>query len=309
MTDKSPEPPAGQDPPFGQPPPQGEPFPYAPPPHQPGSHPYGQPQQPTGPHSYETPHESGPHFYEPPPHQSGPHSYEPPPHSYGPPPQQSGPHPYGPPPGAGPYGQQPGYGPPPQYGQGPFARQVDPKELRPRRRWIAVAWGVAALCLAAGVVLFFTSVMTTVGEVAPTTTFAPGETTTVSLDPAERPAVYISGTGQIAYECEIAGGPGQARLVRPTTTQNVTADGRLWELILLVNAPAAGEYQLTCAVQEQGDVQFGVGRDVLGAAGGIVGGVAALLLIPGAGVLVAIIVTVIVLVKRSGHRKRLAAMG
>ncbi|MFD2354620.1 hypothetical protein ACFSTC_43115 [Nonomuraea ferruginea] len=54
---------------------------------------------------------------------------------------------------------------------------------------------------------------------------------------------------------------------------------------------------------------FGVGRDALSAAGGIVGGLAALLLIPGVGVLGAIIVTVVVLMRRSGHRKRLATAG
>ncbi|GAA4523681.1 MULTISPECIES: hypothetical protein [Nonomuraea] len=186
---------------------------------------------------------------------------------------------------------------------------MDPKELRPRLRWIAVAWGVAVACVVAGVVLFVTGIVNTVEDIAPSTTFAAGETVTVSLDPDDRPSVYVSTDARVNYRCEISGGPGQARLVNAPGSQTVTAGSRTWEQILLVNAPAAGEYQLTCVIQEQGDVLFGVGRDALSAAGGIVGGLAALLLIPGVGVLGAIIVTVVVLMRRSGHRKRLATAG
>ncbi|MFG1943622.1 hypothetical protein [Nonomuraea sp. NPDC048826] len=186
---------------------------------------------------------------------------------------------------------------------------MDGKELRPRLWWIAAAWGVALACVVAGVTLFATGLPDTVEDLVPSKTFAPGETVTVALDPADRPAVYIATEGRATFECEISGGPGQARLVNSPASQTIRLGSRTWEQILLVNAPAAGDYQLTCAVQEQGDIQFGVGKDLLAAAGGVLGGVAALVLIPGAGVLVAIIVTVVVLVRRRSHRKRLAAVG
>ncbi|MGI5270030.1 hypothetical protein ACQEUU_12830 [Nonomuraea sp. CA-218870] len=196
---------------------------------------------------------------------------------------------------------------------------MDAKEVRPRLWWIAAAWGVAVVCVVAGVFVFVNGVANTVTDMAPTTTFAAGEQVSVSLDPEERPAVYIAAQGRAAFTCEISGGPGQARLVNTPGRQTVTDGGRTWEQILLVNAPTAGDYQLTCAVQGEAgqdagqdagqEVQFGVGRDALSVAGGLVGGVAALLLIPGIGVLSAIIVTVVVLVRRRSHRRRLAAVG
>ncbi|MDA0634670.1 hypothetical protein OUY22_14700 [Nonomuraea sp. MCN248] len=188
---------------------------------------------------------------------------------------------------------------------------MDAKEVRPRLWWIAAAWGVAVVCVVAGVFVFVNGVTNTVTDMAPTTTFAAGEKVSVSLDPEERPAVYIATQGRAAFTCEISGGPGQARLVNTQGRQTVTGGGRTWEQILLVNAPAAGDYQLTCAVQGEAgqEVEFGVGRDALSVAGGLIGGVAALLLIPGVGVLTAIVVTVVVLVRRRSHRRRLAAVG
>ncbi|MFD2354619.1 hypothetical protein ACFSTC_43110 [Nonomuraea ferruginea] len=100
---------------------------------------------------------------------------------------------------------------------------MDPKELRPRLRWIAVAWGVAVACVVAGVVLFVTGIVNTVEDIAPSTTFAAGETVTVSLDPDDRPSVYVSTDARVNYRCEISGGPGQARLVNAPGSQTVTA--------------------------------------------------------------------------------------
>jgi hypothetical protein len=168
---------------------------------------------------------------------------------------------------------------------------------------------VAVVCVVAGVVLFMTGVRGTVGDVAPTRTFAAGESVTVALDPAERPAVYIDSPTRVHYQCMISGGPGQARLVNTAANQTITQGSTRWQLILLVNAPSAGDYRLTCATQEAADARFGVGRDPAGAAGGLAGGVAALLILPGAGILVGIVVTAVVLVRRSRSRRRLAMGG
>ncbi|MER7499650.1 hypothetical protein AB0L05_12070 [Nonomuraea pusilla] len=308
MTDDSPSPqygpPPGQGPYQGQPPQYGQPS-YAPPPQygpQPGSQPgFGQPQygpppqygQPGQPGPYGQPGQPGPYGQPGQPGQPGQHD------EYGQYGQQ------------GQYGQPPGqYGQFGQFGQGPqFGSGFDPKAVRPRLWWIAAAWGVALVCVIVGVALFANGVVGGVSGVAPTKTFAAGENVKVTLDPAERPAVYLSSDTPVHYECRISGGPGQAKLATPGTNQTLNDGSATWELILLVNAPKKGEYDLTCAVQEQADVRFGVGRDLLSAAGGIVGGVAALFLVPGFGVLLAIIMTVVVLVRRNGHRKRLAVSG
>ncbi|MEU5860504.1 MULTISPECIES: hypothetical protein [unclassified Nonomuraea] len=244
---------------------------------------------------------------------------------------------YGPPQGQGPYyGQQPQYaqpqppqygqppyqqqqpqfGPPPQYGQynqygqqPQFPARIDGKAIKPRLWWIAVVWAVAVVLGVVGVVVFAGGVLSSVTDMAPTTTFASGESVKVAIDPAQRPAVYIATDTRVNYQCEISGGPAQARLVKVSGTQTLTAGGKTWQEILAVNAPAKGDYQLTCATQEESSARFGVGRDVLSAAGGVFGGVAALFLIPGAGLLIGIIGTIVILVRRSGARKRLAVSG
>jgi hypothetical protein len=152
-------------------------------------------------------------------------------------------------------------------------------------------------------------VFSTASDMAPSKTFAAGESVTVALDPDDRPALYIASSTRVHYTCMISGGPGQARLVNTTTSQTVNQGSIRWQLILLVNAPSAGDYRLTCATQEPGDARFGVGRDLASSAGGLAGGVAALLLILGAGVLIGIVVTAVVLVRRSRGRKRLAMGG
>ncbi|MFI6926766.1 hypothetical protein ACIBIZ_43010 [Nonomuraea spiralis] len=224
------------------------------------------------------------------------------PQQYGPPPQYQQPPPqYGPPPQYNQYGQ---------YGQQPqFPPRIDGKAIKPRLWWIAVVWAVAVVLGVVGVVVFAGGVLSSVSDMAPTATFASGESVKVSLDPAERPAVFIATGTRVNYQCEISGGPAQAKLVKVNGTQTVSAGGSTWQEILAVNAPAKGEYQLTCATQEQASARFGVGRDVLSAAGGMFGGVAALFLIPGAGLLIGIVGTVVVLVRRSGARKRLAVSG
>lgn len=176
-------------------------------------------------------------------------------------------------------------------------------------RWIAIVWGLAVLCGLAGVGLFAGGILNTVTAAAPSKTFTAGQSVTVPLDPADKPVIYLSSESQVHYTCRIDGGPGQAKLAKTSGSETVSEGATQWRLILVVNAPAKGDYQLTCATQEQTGARFGVGRDLAAAAGGLVGGVAALVVIPGLGVLAAVITTIMVVTRRSAHRKRLASGG
>ncbi|WP_235854746.1 hypothetical protein [Nonomuraea aridisoli] len=157
------------------------------------------------------------------------------------------------------------------------------------------------LCAAAGV---FVLPGGGVAGAAPTRTFAPGESVTVPVDPAGKPAVYIASDTPVTYECSITG---QARLARTTGTEAVTSDGVVWEQFLVINAPAGGEYRLTCVNEEQAAVRYGVGRDLLSAPGGVPGLVP--VLVPAAGLVVAVGGTVFVLIRRNIARKHLAVAG
>ncbi|TDD51337.1 hypothetical protein E1286_10800 [Nonomuraea terrae] len=143
-----------------------------------------------------------------------------------------------------------------------------------------------------------------VAGAAPTRTFASGESVTVPVDPADKPAVYIASDTPITYECSITG---QARLARTTGTEAVTSDGVVWQQFLVINAPARGEYRLTCVDDEQAAVRYGVGRDLLSTPGGVSGLLP--VLVPAAGLLVAVAGTVFVLIRRNITRKHLAVTG
>jgi hypothetical protein len=251
--------------------------------------------------------------YPPPP--APPYAVPPGQQAYGPPqygapqygtPQQSAPQ-YGAPQYGGP---PPPYGPPQWQGQQQYGfppPQVDASRLRPPLWWIAVAWTVAVVCAAVGVALFAGGVTSTVAGLGPSRTFAAGETVTVSVDPADGPAIYLTSPQLVHFQCTSPGGPAKATLTAPTGKETVTTDGKVWELIAHIHAPTAGEYRFACTVEEQSGVTFGIGSGVGAAASGLLGSVAILIILPTVGFLLAVIVTVLVLVRRSSHRKRLLA--
>lgn len=222
---------------------------------------------------------------------SGPPGYGAPQQPYGQPHQQQ--HQGGPPYGYPP----PGYGAP----QGPPPK---PK-VKPGIGWIVGAWLVFVLSVIVGVAGFAGGIFSAVTDAAPTSSFGPGENVTVTLNPADRPAIYVSADKGTKFECQIQGAPGTVRLQQPGTQQTVTNDGVLWELALRVGVDKAGDYQLTCTASEGSAATFGVGKEI--AADSVVGGAIALIAVPGTGFLLAVLVTIIVLVKRSGARKRQAA--
>jgi hypothetical protein len=168
--------------------------------------------------------------------------------------------------------------------------------------WIVGAWLLAVVSVIAGIAVFAGGILSTVGDAAPPASYGPGEVFTVKLDPAESPALYVSAAEGTRFQCGFQEGT-QGRLENSLVQTTITgSDGIPWELAFRIGVDQAGEYKLGCSVEGEGQARFGVGREV--AAGAIVGGTAGLFLIPGFGVLLAIVVTIVVLVKRSRARKR-----
>ncbi|MEO3810460.1 hypothetical protein ABGB17_15790 [Sphaerisporangium sp. B11E5] len=255
---------------------------------------------------YPPPPGGGPGPYGPPPGQGyggQPGGYGAPSPGYGPPPGGQG---YGPPPGQG-YGgpsygaPSPGYGAPPSTGG----------QVRPRLLWIFLAWIVAVVCVGIGVAGFAGGLFKTLDDAAPDKTFQSGGSVVAAVDPAERPALYASSSGPANVTCiaESTATGRKAKLTNPATAQTITADGRLWELLFDIGVPAAGEYRFTCQAEEGQRVVFGVGKALTANSGALVGGVAALFLVPLGGFLLALIVTIVVLVRRSRFRKRMPQGG
>ena len=209
-----------------------------------------------------------------------------------------------------PYGRQPHQGGP-SYGYAPpgyGAPQGPPPggKIKPSIGWIVGVWLLALLSIFIGIGGLAGGVLSAFTSAAPTQTFAPGETATVTLDPADKPAVYVSTNQPTNFECALTGGTGTPSLHEPTVQQTVSgSDGVIWEMGLQIGVEQAGDYQVKCTAEPEEGTRFGVGREL--AAESLVGGVIALFVVPSVGILLAIVVTIVVLVKRSGARRRRAA--
>ncbi|WP_204044702.1 hypothetical protein [Acrocarpospora phusangensis] len=154
-----------------------------------------------------------------------------------------------------------------------------------------------------GIVGFAGGIFSTINEAAPTTTFASGETVRVELDPAAKPAIWAAADQATNVECQVQGAdPSQKiTLTQPGASQTLTIGSTQWEMLFVVGVPSAGSYQVSCDGE---GVRFGVGKELIGGAEKIVGGVLLLLGLPVIGFLIAVVVTIVVLAKRSGARKR-----
>ncbi|KAB8179928.1 hypothetical protein [Microbispora catharanthi] len=179
-----------------------------------------------------------------------------------------------------------------------------PRPIRPRLLWIFLSWALFVVLVVAGVGGFAGGLFSTLGDAAPATIFSGGQSVNVALDPADKPAIYAAVDQPTDVRCQLGDGADpRVRLTRPAVSQTVTLNGTTWELMFEAGVPEAGTYQLAC----EGDgVRFGVGKQLTGAVGMLVGGAVALLALPTVGFLAALIVTIVVLARRSAARRRLA---
>jgi hypothetical protein len=222
-------------------------------------------------------------------------------------------------PGPPPYGQQPygqPHGPqPPGYGQQPpaYGAQYPPPgygapataagPIRPRVLWIVLAWVLFLVLLIVGIGGFAGGLFSTINDAAPTKTFGSGQTVSVPLDPKDKPVIYAAADQPTDVQCRVDGTENQKiTLTQPGGSQTITVGNTKWELLFNVGVPAAGTYQVTCDGQ---GVKFGIGKNFVGSAGKLVGGAVALVALPAVGFLIAVTVTIVVLVRRSGARKRM----
>ncbi|MEU7879900.1 hypothetical protein [Microbispora bryophytorum] len=174
--------------------------------------------------------------------------------------------------------------------------------IRPRLLWIFLSWVLFVVLLVAGAGGFTGGLFSTLGDAAPATIFSGGQSVTVALDPADKPAIYAAVDQPTDVRCQLGDGADpRVRLTPPAVSQTLTLNGTTWELLFEAGVPEAGTYQLSC---EGDEVRFGVGRQLTGVAGLLADGAVALLALPTVGFLAALIVTVVVLARRSAARRR-----
>lgn len=179
--------------------------------------------------------------------------------------------------------------------------RIESAALRPRRRWFVVAVAIALVGIAAGVGIFVYVIL----GARPTRTFGPGEKVTVHLSPNPRPGFYVNDAGTSADRCEARSTSGQVVPTSPISgSMTVSYGSTRWHVLSRMSVPKAGDYQVTC--EPGGDsaaTRYAVGTPP--SMGGLVGAILAFILIPGASVLAAIIITIVTIVRRSNHRRRL----
>ncbi|WP_285704275.1 hypothetical protein [Microtetraspora sp. NBRC 16547] len=203
---------------------------------------------------------------------------------------------------ATPYAQEPSRTQGTPYPQGAYGTPPPPGPVRPRILWIVLAWVLFLVLLVVGVAGFAGGLTSTIKDAASITTFESGKSVSVELDPKDKPAIYASSDQRADISCEVAGAPGlDVKLTRPSTSQTFTYGDTTWEMVFQIGTPAAGTYQVSC---EGEGVTFGVGKEIIGSVGKLVGGAIAMVALPILGFLVAVIVTIVVLVRRGGARKR-----
>ncbi|MBC6461952.1 hypothetical protein [Actinomadura sp. HBU206391] len=187
--------------------------------------------------------------------------------------------------------------------------RIDPRELRPGRHWFVVAGLLALVFIALGVGGFAWGLTSSIKNLEINRQFQANETVTVQMTPESSIGVYVtlSVSGDpLDGKCTVTSPSGQSvPVTTPSGTFTVNTGDQSWQEIHVVQATEAGAHRLTC--------QSGIGPYATGrhpdteAFGGLIGGVAALLVLPLVGVVTGAIIATVTGVKRGGHRRRLLA--
>ncbi|MGI5156138.1 protein kinase domain-containing protein [Microbispora sp. CA-102843] len=141
------------------------------------------------------------------------------------------------------------YGPPARPAPGPKPRRYPAWLRRTTRAWAVLCgllMAVAAVCeVGMGI------------SATPRRISGDGSPLTVALNPALKPAIYISDASPDP-RCEVENGRGRnARLARPATSYRPFATGAVkWRLLYEIRAPKTDTYKVTCSGD---DTVFGVG--------------------------------------------------
>lgn len=187
--------------------------------------------------------------------------------------------------------------------------RIDPRELRPGRHWFVVAGVIAFVLIALGIGGFAWGLVSSIRNLAVDRPFQPNETVTVQMTPESPMGIYVAlGAAGIPTDaqCTVTSPSGQnVPITTPSGTFTVTTGGRTWQEIHVVEATEAGAHRVTC----QGETgEYATGRHPDAAAfGGLIGGIASLILLPLLGMVIGGTIAIVTGVKRSGHRKRLLA--
>ena len=211
---------------------------------------------------------------------------------------------------------------------------VDPRQLRPRRAWYAVAGVIALVGVLAGVALLvlavqgFRSLSSAFPE--PIAEFGGTEAATVQLTAAKHWAVFMAGPSvppvsrtpstptasapTVSARCTGRGiDGGTVDLTKPSYRYTSSAaDGGTWYLVYEVKVSQDGRYEFSCTPDDSqaGSDRYAVGEspDVEGFVATMLGGFVGTfgtVACPCVGILVATVIVVVTAVRRNAQQRRL----
>ncbi|MEU8694743.1 serine/arginine repetitive matrix protein 2 [Streptomyces sp. NPDC048665] len=193
------------------------------------------------------------------------------------------------------------YGGPPPVPSAP--PNIPAGDLRPRRIWYLVAALLGLVLAGVGVALVVVTVKDTLNSVDTDRSFASGQSRTFSFVQGKTKAIYVSQSGKGRVVCRIPGMP-SGSVTQPDSTFRITLGSRTWDRVLEVKPGSSGDYTLTCT-SEFPSAEFALGDkpQVGSMVGGIVAAVGCFL----AAAASTVAICVVTAVRRSRHRRRLAA--
>ncbi|WP_374982727.1 hypothetical protein [Streptomyces fradiae] len=183
------------------------------------------------------------------------------------------------------------------------APRIPANELRPGRRWYAVAAAITVVLIVSGTAIGVHRFDDAVNAVDTDHQFADGGTVTVRLEPGHEKAIWIKDRGPSAAQaCDITG-PGDAVLTSPGVDVFLTRH-ETWNPLYSIAVQQSGDYEVTCTSR-------GPSRYAIGDSGGLVafgGWLVLAVLLPMLGIGIGSAIVLITVFRRRGHRKRMLAV-
>ncbi|MEU2716021.1 serine/arginine repetitive matrix protein 2 [Streptomyces sp. NPDC007205] len=189
------------------------------------------------------------------------------------------------------------------YGGPPIPPPAIPaRDLRPRRIWYLVAALLGLVLAGVGTAFIVVTVKNTVGSIDTAHSFSSGDARTFSFVQGETKAIYVSQSGQGHVDCRIPE-MRSGSMTQPGSTFRITVGSRTWDRVFEVKPGSSGDYTLTCTSELPAEFALGDRPRV----GATIGSIAAAIGCFIAAFATAVTIIVVTAVRRSRHRRRLAA--
>ena len=177
---------------------------------------------------------------------------------------------------------------------------MDPRQLRPRRRWYGIAVFIAVLFTAIGIGGFVVGIVSATKSIPDfDSTLTGNQDSQVRLEAGRDYAIYVPENSPQTWNVDE-----RVTTVSPGATFTFSRDGQQWVHVSNLTVDAAGAYTVNC---DAPTYAVGAAPELGKFAGGIGGGLAALMGLPCLGITLGGVIALVTGLRRNSHKKRLQA--